>query len=203
MGVTVVVAGGVGNDAARGPVVVLLDAPAELQPGTLEVDLFVGERGERRLVGPGRERLDAHRLEIAELSPGPEPAREPLGLPLVDVGAHDVGPVREPRADVLDPVLDLQLVVSPVDYVQGHAHSLDDGVGEVAEAHVEAPDTAARGDVDLRLRGTFPCVYAVRLVELVRERHPVAAVLQREPAAGEEPVAEPAEAGARVRQLGG
>ena len=51
--------------------------------------------------------------------------------------------------------------------------------------------------------GPCPCVYAVRLVKLVRERHPVAAVLQREPTAGEEPVAEPAEAGPRVRQLGG
>ena len=40
-------------------------------------------------------------------------------------------------------------------------------------------------------------------VELARERDAVAAVLRREPAAGERPVAEPADAGPRVPQFGG
>ena len=57
-----------------GPVVVPLDPAAELQPEAPEVDLLVGERGERRLVRPRRQRLDPDRLELAHLGPGPEPA---------------------------------------------------------------------------------------------------------------------------------
>ena len=57
-----------------GPVVVPLDAAAELQPEASEVELLVGERGERRLVRPRRQGLDPDRLELAHLGPGPEPA---------------------------------------------------------------------------------------------------------------------------------
>ena len=130
-------------DTLRRPVVVLLDASAELQPDAAEVHFFVGEGGEGGLVGPRHQRLGAHRLEVAQLGPGPEPARQPVGLLLIDVGPHDVAPVREPGADALDAFLHLQFVVVPVDDVQRDAHALDDAVAQIAQAEVDAPDAAA------------------------------------------------------------
>ena len=160
----------------------------------------------------------ADRLEVAELGPGPEPARETVRLLLIDVGPQDVGLVREPRADVLDALFDLQLVVVPVDDVQRDAHAFDHAVAQVAQAHVEAPDAAVGLEIDLDLffmivpvlvvglflfRVVVVAVSVVMTVELVRERHAIAAILRCESAAREEPVTEPAQTGARVHQLGG
>ena len=130
-------------DAEAGPVVVPLDPAAELHAVAAEAQLFVGEGGERVLVGARRQRLDAGRLEIAELHPGAEAARQPVRPPLIDVGPHDPGPVREPGADALHTVSDLDFVVAPVDDVQGDAHSLHHPVVQVAEADVEPADAAA------------------------------------------------------------
>ena len=243
--VTVTVAFG----ALGGLVVVPLDPAAELQAVAPEIDLLVGEGGERGLVGLGRQRFGPDRLEVADLRPRPEPARHAGRPPLVHLGAHDGGPVGEPGADALDPlVVDLQLVVLPVDDVRGQADALDERVGEVAQTEVETTGAASRVEVDIQLVGVVvllrvvvfirmvvfirvvvvvvvpvvvvvvPVVVAVLVVvtvlvvtlvlvpvrvELARERHAVAAVLGREPAADERPVAEPADAGPRVPQFGG
>ena len=200
--------------AEAGPVVVPLDPAAELHAVAAEVQLLVGEGGKRVLVGPRRQRLDAGRLEIAELHPGAEAARQPVRPLLIDVGPHDPGPVREPGADALHAVIDLDFVVVPVDDVQGDTHPLHHPVVQVAEADVEPADTPAGVEVDV-LRFFFlrcaPVVVVVVIVvaviipvtvEHARERDAVAAVLGDHAAAGEQPVAEPADTRPHVRQPG-
>ena len=59
----------------RRPVVVTVDPTAELHANAPEVQLFVGEGREGRQVGPGRQRLDARRLEVPYLRPGAESPR--------------------------------------------------------------------------------------------------------------------------------
>ena len=100
----------------------------------------------------------------------------------------------------------------PVDDVHAEADLVDDAVVQVAESDVEAPHAALRVEVhrDFLLFTVFVLVLVVPVlvfllmmaVELVGERHPVTAVLRRHPATREEPVAEPADTGAGVGQLG-
>ena len=208
--VVVLVVVHVPTGALHRPVVVALDAAAELQAEPPEAQLLVGEGRERGEIRLRRQRLEARGLEVANLRPRAEPPGQALRLALLHVGAHNVGPVVEPRADVLHAVLDLQLVVVPVDDVQADAHLVDDGVVQVAHAYIEPPDAAPRVEVDLDflliavvvLNAVVVLVFLVVAVELVGERDPVTAVLRRHAAAGEEPVAEVADAGAGVGQLG-
>ena len=179
---------------------------------------LVGERSHGGQVGAGRQRLEAGGLEVAHLRPGAEASGEPLGLLLVELRPHDVGAVVEARADVLEPVLHLELVVAPVDDVHRHAQPVDEAVAQVPHAEVEAAHLAPRGEVDLEalllalvrvvlvpVAGVVRVVRVVdivRAVELVGERHAVAALLEGEAAAGEEGAVVVAHAGARVRELG-
>ena len=134
--VTVVVAGQYG---APGRVVVgALDATADLHAIATERQLLVAEGGERGLLGARRQRLGAERFEVADLYLGAEPARDVLQLPLIDQRARDVGPVVEPRVDVLDAADGVDVVVVQVDRDEGGADPLDDAVVEVAQADVEA-----------------------------------------------------------------
>ena len=202
-------------DARGGPVVVLLDPAAELHAVAAEVQLLVGEGGERGLVGRRRQRLDADRLEVTKLHPGAEPAGQPVHLLLIDVGPHHPRPVHEPGADVLDAVIDLDFVVAPVDDVQADAHPLHHPVVQVAEADVEPACAAAEVEVDvdvlrivrMRVLVVIAVIVVVVLavpvvVEHACERDAVPAVLSGHAAAGEQPVTEPAEPGPHVRQFG-
>ena len=207
------------DHAVAGPVRVALDAAPELQADGPEVHFLVGERSHGGQVGAGRQRLEAGGLEVAHLRPGAEASGEPLGLLLVELRPHDVGAVVEARADVLEPVLHLELVVAPVDDVHRHPQPFDEAVAQVPHAEVEAAHLAPRGEVDLealllalvRVVVLVPVagvvrvvrvVDVVRAVELVGERHAVAALLEGEAAAGEEGAVVVARAGARVRELG-
>ena len=207
------------DHAVAGPVRVPLDAAAELQADAPEVHLLVGERRHGRQVGAGRQGLEAGGLEVAYLRPGAEASGEPLGLPLVELRPHDVGAVVEARADVLEAVLHLELVVAPVDDVHRHAQPFDEAVAQVPQAEVDAAYLAPRGEVDLEapllalvlvitlvpVAGVVRVVRVVdvvRAVELLGERHAVAALLEGEAAAGEEGAVVVARAGARVRELG-
>ena len=202
-------------DARGGPVVVLLDPAAELHAVAAEVQLLVGEGGERGLFGRRRQRLDAGRLEVTKLHPGAEPAGQPVRLLLIDVGPHHPRPVHEPGADVLDAVIDLDFVVAPVGDVQADAHPLHHPVVQVAEADVEPACAAAEVDVDvgvlrivrMRVLVVIAVIVVVVLavpvvVEHACERDAVPAVLGGHAAAGEQPVTEPAEPGPHVRQFG-
>ena len=202
-------------DARGGPVVVLLDPAAELHAVAAEVQLLVGEGGERGLVGRRRQRLDADRIEVTKLHPGAEPAGQPVRLLLIDVGPHHPRPVHEPGADVLDAVIDLDFVVAPVDDVQADAHPLHHPVVQVAEADVEPACAAAEVEVDvdvlrivrMRVLVVIAVIVVVVLavpvvVEHACERDAVPAVLSGHAAAGEQPVTEPAEPGPHVRQFG-
>ena len=196
-------------------IVIALDPAAELQAQAPEAEFLVGESRKRGQVRLRRQRLGALGLEIAHLRPCAEAPGQPLRLALLDVGAHDVGAVVEARADALHAARDLQLVVVPVDDVEAEADLVDDGVVQVAQSDVEPSHATLRIEVNLDFLLLFTVIVLasarvvpvlvfllVVTVELVRKRHAVAAVLGRHAAAREEAVAEEADAGAGVGQLG-
>ena len=195
-------------------IVIAIDPAAELQAQAPEAEFLVGESRKRGQVRLRRQRLGALGLEIAHLRPCAEAPGQPLRLALLDVGAHDVGAVVEARADALHAARDLQLVVVPVDDVEAEADLVDDGVVQVAQSDVEPSHATLRIEVDRDFLLVAVIVLAFILVvpvlvfllvvtvELVRKRHAVATVLGRHAAAREEAVAEEADAGAGVGQLG-
>ena len=200
------------SHAFGGHVVVALQASAELQAVAPEPQLLVAEGREGGLVGPRRERLRAGREEVPDLHLGAESSGDVLALPLIDQGPRDVGAVVEPRVDIVDAPYGVHVVVRHVDGGEGGAHALNELVVQVAQADVETADATLRGEVDsdvLRLPRLFvPVIVFLRVrvlpvrVEAVLEREAEAAVLERECAAREGPVAEVAEPGARTREIG-
>ena len=108
----------------------------------------------------------------------------------------------------------------PLDHVERDPQPVEDAVVQIAQADIEAAGAPPRGEIDLLplvlvvvlvvlvalvvvvLVVVVLAVPAVRAVKLVRERHAVAALLEGEPAAGEEAVVVVADPGVRVRQLG-